>query len=315
MHICRYVDKYLLQSRILLRLRFFSACLLFVFPAQAGGDWNAGVSLGLSVYLGNKTDRVGAFVGAWVCYDFVQINSGARVYYNFKNLGPPGKYWEFNGYGGTMLTWGKRDDTENPFVTNVSNQTGRRYGIAYSYNIYCDGIGTSQKTGTVAVQLNKISIITENDLLGDNKDRYRTAAATVQYRHESSVFGLSAILWTGESGAKVTDTDYPSRGGYKESGRFGKYSHGILCVQAQQYLGYKQNLQAAAGIDAERIRHVFQNKIIHDYAFLPADWVKKPGAHVPMLDSEGNPYLFRPEQKIRKSTPYFNLAANPALFY
>ncbi len=299
------------------RLLCVSVVFVYIFsdrPVYAG-DWDAGATIGLTVYIGNKTDRVGIFAGGWLRYDFIQINAGTRVYYNFKNLGPPGKYWEWNGYGGLLLSWGKRDSIENPFITNVSNQTMRQYSFAYSYNLYCDRIGTSQKTGTIALQFNKISLITENDLIGDNKDRFRTAAATIQYRHESTILGLSVLLWTGEKGETITGSDYPSRKGYKTPGRFGKYSHGILCMQAQQDLGYSQNIQAGAGIDAEQIRQFFQNKLIHDLCFLPAKWVKNPSAHVPMLDTEGNTYLFQPRQKIRKPTPYFNLAANSGLFY
>ncbi len=288
---------------------------LFVgFQARAS-DWDAGATIGLTIYLGNKTDRIGVFAGAWLRYDFVQINTGIRAYYNFKNLGPPGRYWGFNSYGGLLFGWGKCDSIINPFITSVSNQTTRRYSFAYSYNIYCDGIGTSQRTGTFALQLNRVNIITENDLFGDNKDRFRTSAAVVQYRYKSTIFGINVILWTGENGPRIANTNYPSRRGYKEPVRFGSYSHGILCFQVQQDLGCGQNVQASAGIDAEQIRHVFQNKIIHDFAFLPAKWVKNPSSHVPMLDTENKMYLYQPGQKIRKPTPYFNLAANPELFY
>jgi hypothetical protein len=36
------------------------------------GDWDAGETGGLTVYPGNRTNRVGIFAGAWVRYDFVQ---------------------------------------------------------------------------------------------------------------------------------------------------------------------------------------------------------------------------------------------------
>ena len=289
-------------------------CLLFSFPLHAD-DWNTGATVGVTIYLGNKTDRIGIFAGAWIRYDFVQVNPGIRFYYNFKNLGPDGHYWEVNSYAGILFAWGKCDSTSNPFINNVSNHTKRRNSFAYSYNMYYDGIGTSQKTGTIALQLNKISLITENDLIGDNKDRFRTAAMAIQYRHESTIVGINIVLWTGEKGDRITGTDYPARNGYKTKGRFGQHSHGILSLQAQQYIGYGQNVQASAGIDAEQIRHMVQNKIIHDVVFLPARWVRNPSSHIPMLDTENEMFLYQPGQKIRKPTPYFNLAANPSLFY
>ncbi len=96
---------------------------------------------------------------------------------------------------------------------------------------------------------------------------------------------------------------------------YGNYSNGLLSLQVQQDLGYGQSVRADAGIDAEQVRHVFQNKLIHDFAFIPAKWVNPKSSHVPMLDTEGNPYLFQPKQEVRKPTPYFNLAANPSMFY
>ena len=296
-------------------LKIFILFFLFSGLPLYASDWDAGAIAGITVNVGNKIRNAGIFVSAWGRYDFIQINSGIRIYYNFKNLGAPGRYTEFDGYGGLLVGLGKCDSVKNKFVNNVSNQTMRRYSFAYSYNIYRDDIGTSQKTGAIALQFNKLSLITENDIIGDNDDRFRTAGVTVQYRHETTVLGLSSILWTGEKGERITGTDYPSRNGYKKQGRYGQYSHGILCLQARQYLNYGQNIQASAGIDSERVRHIFQNKIIHDFAFLPARWVKNPSSHVPMLDADGNMYLFQPEQKIRKPTSYFNAALNPALFY
>lgn len=289
--------------------------ILFAGISLNANDLSVGANVGLTINVGNKINNLGIFAGARISYDYVQINTGARVFYNFKNLGVHGRYWEFDSYGGLLLAWGKRDSTENRFINNVSNQTKRRYSIAYSYNIYSDGIGTSQKTGTIALQFNKISLITENDIFGDNKDRFRTAAAAVQYRRENTILGINAVLWTGESGERILETDYPARKGYKKFERYGQYSHGIMRLQAQHYLDYGQNVQASAGVDAEQIRNCIQNKIFHDMVLLPSKWVNHQSSHAPMLDTEGNIYLFKPEQKIRKPTPYFNAALNPSLFY
>jgi len=289
--------------------------ILFFGSALYASDRGASAAVGISVNIGNKTRNIGIFVSVCAYYDFVQFNPGARIRYNFKNLGVPGRYWEFDCYGGLLFAWGIRDGTENLFINSVSNQTLRRYSIAYSYNIYRDGIGTNQNTGTIALHFNNISLITENDIFGDNRDRFRTAAATVQYRHKTTVYGVNLILWTGETGERITETDYPSRKGYFEQGRYGQYSHGILCMQVRQYLDYGQNIQASAGIDAEQVRNFVQNKIMHDMVFLPSKWVNHQSTHVPMLDTDDNLYLYQPDQKIRKPTPYVNAAINPGLFY
>ncbi|MDR2037006.1 MAG: hypothetical protein LBQ60_03695 [Bacteroidales bacterium] len=288
---------------------------LSVFLSISGKEWDGGFTAGMIVYLGNKITRVGIFMGGWVSYDFIQFNPGIRGYYNFKGLGPPGKYWELNAYGGLLGSWGKKDDIRNHFITGVSNQTGRRYSFAYSYNLYYDGMDMNQKTGTIAVQINKISVIMENDLLGDTKDRFRTGATVIQYKDKHTILGLNLLLWTGEKGKRFTGTGYPARRGYREVSRYGNYSHGILSLQVQHYTGYGQHVRAEAGIDAEQVRHAFQNRFMHDMCFLPENWVKNPSYHVPMLDTEGNMFLYLPGQTIKKPTPYFNLSLNPGLFY
>ncbi|MDR1170879.1 MAG: hypothetical protein LBL24_00335 [Bacteroidales bacterium] len=50
---------------------FILICLFFSISLYAG-DWDAGETGGLTVYPGNRTNRVGIFAGAWVRYDFVQ---------------------------------------------------------------------------------------------------------------------------------------------------------------------------------------------------------------------------------------------------
>ncbi|MDR1673306.1 MAG: hypothetical protein LBS09_07610 [Bacteroidales bacterium] len=290
--------------------------LTFLRYASAAGDWKSGATAGLSVALGNKIIRIGAFAAAWIAYaDRIQYNPGIRLLYHFKNLGPPGKYMELNVSNGLLVGWGKRDADDNPFVNSVANHTGRRYSIAYACNIYRDGMQMNQKTGTVALQIRRLSIIAENDLLGDGKDRFRTGALAVQYRRFNNILGISIITWTGEKGKRVTESGYPSRRGYRETTRFGNCSHGIIALQVQHHAGYGQNIHAAAGVDAEQIRHLFQNRLTHDLCFLPAEWVKTPSSHVPMLDADENMYLFLPGQKIRKPSFYGNIAANPGLFY
>jgi hypothetical protein len=216
---------------------------------------------------------------------------------------------------GLLAGWGKRDMDSNPFISSVTNRTGRRYSIACAYNIYRDGMQMSQKTGSIAIQIRRVSVIAENDLLGDGKDRFRTGGLAIQYRHFNTILGMSITTWTGEKGKRITESDYPSRRGYRETTRFGNYSHGIAALQVQHHLGYGQNVRVEAGVDAEQVRHLFQNRIIHDLCFLPARWVKTPSSHVPMLDTERNMYLFLPGQKILKPSFYGNIAANPSLFY
>ena len=69
------------------------------------------------------------------------------------------------------------------------------------------------------------------------------------------------------------------------------------------------------GIDAEQVRHVFQNRIVHDMYFIPERFIGYKNVHYPMLQKDGTPFLQRPGQKVRKPKPFFNLGLNDNLFY
>ena len=118
-------------------------------------------------------------------------------------------------------------------------------------------------------------------------------------------------------GKKIKDNNYPFSHLYKSDvdGNYTQNSHGLLSLQVQYVTDYFQQLQGNIGMDAERVRHVVQNRLIHDMIFLPKNWRKKTNAHIPMLDDEGNQYLFKENQNTKKPTLYFNAFSNSGLFY
>lgn len=206
-------------------------------------------------------------------------------------------------------------------MTPVSNHTGKKFSLAYAYNYYFDTIGTSQPTGTLALQIDQLHFITENDILGfRGGDRYRTGAVLLTYQTEKEQFGLNTTLWTGnatKNTKKIRGTAYPGRYGYMDLSRahYGNLSHGILNLQYNRVLDRFQVIQIRLGIDAEQVRHVLQNRIMHDMYPIPDSWMPKKNLHVPMLDDKGQPYLFEPGQRLRPVRPYFALSMNPSLFY
>ena len=78
---------------------------------------------------------------------------------------------------------------------------------------------------------------------------------------------------------------------------------------------FGQVAQANAGIDAEQVRNALQNRLFHDMVFLPRRWRQPKNCHISMLDTAGNPYLYRPGQHIKKTTPYWNVFTAPFVFY
>ena len=146
----------------------------------------------------------------------------------------------------------------------------------------------------------------------------RTGAIQTEYRDGDMKAGLSAILWTGNPrGAKrAGDTDYPARFGYKDlSDRlYGKFSHGVLSLQFQKKVPYFNCARIEAGIDAEQVRHLLQNKF-HDLISFPAAWNRSKTSHYPMLDSDGLPFLYQSGQKVRPAKFFFFCGLNAAIFY
>lgn len=277
---------------------------------------------GLSFCFGTHVNRVGVFFGGYFCYDFFQINSLHRIYYNFSTLGENISCFEYQGEIGGVLAYGNKTDKENHFHTSVSNQTMRKYSVAYAFNYYLDNRGTSQRGGTIALQFDKFFIASENDILGgEGDDKYRTGAVFLAYTHEKMQFGISSILWTGNTSNKnikvVKDENYPARFGYKDISKaeYFNRSHGILAAQLNYKLPYGQIINSRIGADAEQIRNVIQNRMMHDMYFLPKKWIPHANPHVPMVSEDEKLYLFKKNQKIKPARFFFDAGLNNALFY
>lgn len=283
-------------------------------------EQSIGVNVGLNIALGTHFQRAGVVLNAAYVNDHFQANAETRFYFNLRSLGPRKKHGEITTSLGVLYGYGKQNTWYNPFYNSVSNQTGYKYAIAYSYNAYWNKIKTSQRTGIVALQFDKIAVISENDLLAPpSLDKFRTAAFLIQFQHDSLFqAAINCSMWTGKMGFQKPDEDSHFRFGcYMDTvgSIYPNYSHGLLSGQFKYYLGYGQNAQANIGVDAEQVRNAVQNKIIHDMRFLPKSWIKNRNCHIPMLDDKGNQYLYREDQKRRPAKFYFNLGGNEGIFY
>jgi hypothetical protein len=317
------------KTREILRLCVVLVLLSKVLPAQVKINSHAGGSIGLVAAFGNRFDRIGICFKAYYLSNNLQLNGDLRFYGNIKNLGPQGFYPEGSFSLGIVYGFGRKDTLDkNPFLSTVSNQTGNTGSIGYAYTFYLNEIGTRQPTGTVSIEYDKFNLIGEDDLFAHPRDdRFRTGAVLVQYTYKNiTQFGLNASLWTGQMGKRVQGNGYPYAIGYLDTtgGSYCNYSHGLLSVQAKTMLPlYNQpgeefqgrEGQLSAGIDAEQVRNAIQNRFFHDMIFLPASWRNTQNADIPMLDEEGQQYLYQPGQKIRKPDLYLNSFLNPGLFY
>lgn len=278
-----------------------------------------GFNAGASVSWGTHINRLGIFAGAYYYYGHVQVNTLGRVSYNFKHLGPTSRGWEKQiGLG---VAYGfQRGGEFNPFHHLVSNQMGWKQSIGFGYYYYRDDWETSQFTGTVGYQGGNFELIHENDAFGISSDRYRTASLLVAYRKQNTRVGLNTTLWTGNGNDDnvviVHESDF-ARFGYKDFSavKHGKFSHGLLSAQIDHSFSYGQSARLNAGVDSEHLRNLLQNKIMHDMYMWPARWNTSKNPHVPMVDRNGNPYLYKEGQQVRKDRFYLNFGFNEIGYY
>jgi Bacterial toxin 23 len=304
-----------------LRMVFFIHFSLFVIgtKAQTFSGKKYGLNIGLLVAAGSHFDRLGISCTGYCADDNYQINSGFKIYYNFKNIGPLKKYFEFVPSIGALISFGRNDSLKNLFISAVGNQTIKKNSVGYAFNYYLDPVKTSQATGTISLQFGKFQIIGEDDLFaGGIRDEFRTGSILAQYREKNFQYGINFFTgWTGKRGNHRDDPNYPSRNGYMDMSQslYGNISAGLLSAQIQYAAPYGQMLQGNIGIDAEQVRNFFQNKLVHELFFSPKKGRWRGGADLPMIDSEGKMYLYKKDQKIRPGRFYYNFFANPSLFY
>ncbi len=268
---------------------------------------------GLYAAWGSHFQRLGFYWQEAMVMNHLQINPSFATYYNFKSIGPSGRYWEARVCCGLVYGFGKTSSYVNSIIDPVSNQTSYSKSIGYGYYFWLNDIGTSQVTGSVAFQYNHIKLILDDDILAaPATDRFRTGGLAVQYQDSSRQFGIENINWTGAAGPPIRGTAYPSRQGYRDMRNVfgGNCSNGIAEVYLVQLLKYNQSIKICAGVDAEQVRHWVQNKVAHDVYFLPKQFSNKHNPHFPMLQPDGSMYLFRPNEKIRKPKPVYSFFLN-----
>ena len=310
--------KYMLASK-----RIFASFSIFLLPAlidaQTISSGKMGLDIGVHLAFGTHFQRMGLSCTGYYEHTNYQINPGFKVYYNFKNIGPAKKYFEFAPSIGVLLSFGSTDSSTNRFINAVSNQTIRRNSFGYSFNYYFNRVKTSQATGTVSLQFGKIQLICEDDLFaGGIRDEFRTGSFLAQYRDRDFQYTLNLFTgWTGRSGKVTLDPTYPSRNGYMDmsESRYGYVSAGLISAQVQYAGVYGQIYQGNVGADAEQVRNFFQNKLIHRLLFSPKKGRWRGGADLPMISSNGDMYLYKKGQKVRPAKPYVNFFVNPGLFY
>lgn len=303
------------------RIVTYLVWLLASFPLYAQFDFTGSqgdVVIGVTADLGMPVNRVGLIFGANYRSGFFQANHRTNIQFGLTGLGPKGKYVEAQMSFGVVAAFGPQDDDRvSHFLHPLSNQTGQRNSLGYALNFFLDNKKTTQNTGAIGLQFSGIEIIFDNDILAfGGRDKFRTGAVQIGYSRDKYRGLIELITWTGNTqvheSKRIRESNYPAKHGYMDLSKavLGNYSHGVLALNFQ----YAHTLAIVPGIrigiDAEQIRNLFQNKLIHDMPFVPAKWMTVQNPHIPMIDINGDPYLYLEGQKIKKPKAVFQLNFN-----
>lgn len=281
--------------------------------AQMVSNSKFGASIGLLVNIGTHQRAFGIKANAYYTDYFYQFNIGNTFSWNASNFGGRKKYFENRASFGAVLLLQEDLSRSIDFELDALNhQSTKNYGVGFNYLIYTDNIGTSQLSGGWSLHLKNFSMRFENDVFGGQaRDRFRTGHLTAHYRVNDFKYTLGLYIWTGETrGSTWTRTSMDKcPNGYRllEELPYGKTSHGVLYGGLQTKLPYGNIGFFRTGIDAEQIRHGFQNRLTHDLILLPKK-IERNTPHYPQLDQEGCATFEK--DSIRKSIFFMQFGVN-----
>lgn len=275
---------------------------------------------GFSFQFGSHQDRVGVNISSAIGQSYANITAQYQLLYTLKDFGFSKK--SFQHIIGIKLSsafqegnTAYRPVAESPF----SNHS--LYQFHYFYRYYLNNWNTSQATGEIGISMGHFFLLHENDLLAAKSvDKYRTAAMRMGYQDSSQSVAASFIFWTGNKDHPKTkrfnSSDF-SRYGYFDLSEtpYGKYSHGILAIDYLRQLPFANQIRLSAGYDHEKIRNSIQNRFMHDLPIWPRKWNTAKSRHVPMVDEEGNSYLYQEDQELRTGKFYWGVFCNSSDFY
>ena len=278
---------------------FLIICTLFFISFYGRSQYffreETGVRIGISASFGTHVNAIGLEISGYYQYEFMQANNGYLLRWNFNQIGKRKSFFEARMMLGLNGMFGPKTDNKDFFVHDYFFSDSRNYGLGYNYLWYFDQVMSAQRSGAMYARVKNFDVIMENDFLGgQGKDRLRTGLLHFQYRMDEVHFYSFIKLWTGntEGVVRIGDRQEMHPNGYKDlSGQVhGKTSHGIVALGVRYLLPFGNVSHLSIGYDHEKIRHFFQNILIHNKHFTPKSW-RKPNAHYPMLNEQGLPAL------------------------
>ncbi len=270
--------------------------------------------------VGSHTNTIGFQIGSRH-NNSIQLNTNARLIYCFTNIGSRKHFWQATLQAGVFYGFGKNylPRMSTSFFSVEKNILPKENTIGYLYNYYADTKGTSQATATICLQHKGWQLLSENDGFAFLPfDRYRTGSFHIAYTDSLYSISANVLLWTGatKGGKKIQTTAIKNKYGVLDisNNKFGKTSAGLLFVTAAFAMPLQQTLYAQSGIDAEKVRHFFQNKVIHDNAIIHSIHPSNKNAQVGLLDTAGNTYL-QNNQQLKKPQFFWQIGSGNFIGY
>jgi len=284
------------------------------------GAVNFYIRSGLSFQLGSHQNRAGLDFSFTMGESYANVTFQYHLLYTFKDLG----YYEksFQQILGLKLAsaFQEREVNYRP-IPNSPFGNRSFYEFHYLYRYYLNNWHTKQPTGEIGLKFGHFFLQHENDLLAAKSvDKFRTAAMRIGYQDSVQKISSSFVFWTGNkdhpNANRINSSDF-SRYGYFDLSKtpYGKYSHGILSIDYMRQLPFANQLSLSTGYDHEKIRNLIQNKFMHDLPIWPRKWNTAKSRHVPMVDKEGNAFIYKDHQKLRDGEFYWRLSLNSPDFY
>lgn len=296
------------------RMTFLFSFWFYTQPihAQLFEREGLGCKIGFSYTFGYPLNSLGIQYKLYYLHSFFQVNLGGKLDLVATDLASRRKFVNFRQYLGAIGLFGNRGTSQTYIFDGLFHQSDRNYGLGYNYIWYIDNVGTSQQSGGMSVHIQRASILLENDFFaGQGRDRFRTNDLLIGYRLGDWYAFVQSKLWTGEtrSAPRKEHTRIKNNAGYKDlrDMPFGKKTHGILAAGIIGEIPYHNALVASLGWDSEIIRHLLQNKLMHDKQFIPNKF-RKQNPNYPILNQEGLPVFDLNNRK--KDQVYFKLGLN-----
>jgi hypothetical protein len=269
---------------------FLLASLPFLTNGQSYFKDHFGGTAGIVFNVGSHVNSIGINLKGYYTDYFFQTNVGTTFYLHESSYGKRRRFWESRTTAGVVLLAGKKERQIDFQLDGLNHQTDFNYGVGFNYIIYRDNVGTSQVSGGFGAHIKNLSVYHENDVFGGKAgDKYRTAHFYASYQYDDLKFGAGVNLWTGDSRKsnwqKITFDGCPSGFKVLEDVPYGRTSHGNAYGAIVINAPYGQDVHLKFGIDSEHVRHVIQNRLVHDLG----RFISRGTPQYPRLDKHGCP--------------------------